>query len=219
MSLQSLTRKIRHTITEEVYNDIDMKNAHHSILVQYCKKKGWECPELEKSVKNSDQYLKDIMEADKLTKGEAKRIKLAVSYGSDTATSKAKWFKAFKDEIKSIHKKMMNDPDNKGLIEKIKNNKKHINIGTNGVNLGNVNKYNTNGKKNEVYNIDGKLCGHLMCEIENQILVACVGYLKNESISIKNLVLCFDGFMINKNIFNPSDENLDKMSAYAEKKT
>lgn len=219
LSLQSLTRKIRHTITENIYYDIDMKNAHHSILVQYCNKKGWKCPQLEKSVINNEQYLKDIMEADNITRGEAKRIKLAVSYGSETATSKAKWFKAFKDEMKEIHKRMMNDTDNKGLIEKIKNYKKHINIGTYGLNLGNLKKFLKSGKKTEVYNLDGKLCGHLMCEIENQLLVACVGYLKNENIPIKNLVLCFDGFMINKNIFTPSEENLDKMSRYAENKT
>lgn len=219
LSLQSLTRKIRHTITENIYYDIDMKNAHHSILVQYCNKKGWPCPELEKSVKNSDQYLKDIMEADKVSKSDAKKVKLAVSYGSDSAISNAKWFEAFKKEIKEIHSKMMKDEDNKGLIDKIKNYKKHINIGTEAINVGNVKKYDDSGKKCEVYNLAGKLCGHLMCEIENQILVSCVGYLKNENITIKNLVLCFDGFMINKNIFTPSDEILEKMSTYAVKKT
>jgi ribosomal protein L30/L7E len=159
------------------------------------------------------------MDADNVSKCDAKKIKLAVSYGSDSATSKAKWFKAFKEEIKGIHEKMIKDEDNKGLIEKIKNSKKHINIGTEGVNVGNVKKYDDSGRKCEVYNLAGKLCGHLMCEIENQILVACVGYLKNEKIPIKNLVLCFDGFMINKNIFTSSYEILEKMSTYAEKKT
>lgn len=210
LSLQSMTRKIRHTITNEIYYDIDMKNAHHSILVQYCKKKGWKCPELEKSVKNNDEYIKDIMKTDNLTKGQAKRIKLSVSYGSDTAISKTKWFEPFKSEIKQIHEKMMKDIDNKGLIEKIKNYNKHIDVGTKGINPMDNSK---------VYNLAGKLCGHLMCEIENQILMSCISHLKNESIPIKNLVLCFDGFMILKSIFTPSNENLEQMSLYVEKKT
>jgi hypothetical protein len=213
LSLQSLTRKIRHTITENIYNDIDMKNAHHSILVQYCKKKGWDCPELEKSVKNNELYLKDIMEADNVTRGDAKRVKLAVSYGSTSATSKAPWFRAFSEELKEIHKKMMEDQDNKGLIDKIKNYKKYVNIGTKGMKPWAVNTIN------KEFNTMGKLCGHLMCEIENKILVACIAHLKNERIPIKNVVLCFDGFMIPKKTFEPTEENLEKMSKYAEKKT
>ena len=80
LSLQSLTRKIRHTITHDIYNDIDMKNAHLSILSQYCQKKGWNCSEIKKSVENNELYLKSIMEADNVSRGEAKRILNITSY-------------------------------------------------------------------------------------------------------------------------------------------
>lgn len=200
LSLQSLTRKIRHTITHDIYNDIDMKNAHLSILSQYCQKKGWNCSEIKKSVENNELYLKSIMEADNVSRGEAKRIKLMVSYGSYNVTSKAKWFPQFKEEIKDVHQKMIKDPNNKDTLKLIVTSKGKKELASDSYNI---------------YNADGKLCGNLMCDIENRILMSCMNFLKNENISTKNVVLCFDGFMIKKEIFNPTPQILEKMSEYA----
>jgi hypothetical protein len=203
LSLQSMTRKIRHTITKGLYNDIDMKNAHLSILNQYCSKKGWTHTEIKKSVKNNEEYLKDIMDADGVNRGEAKKLKLSVSYGSDV-TSKAKWFTAFKNEVKQIHKNMIEDKENKQLIKKIALSKGDHVEGTH---------------KFEVYNMEGKLCGHIMCDIENKILMACMDYLKKKKIPTDNVVLIFDGFMIPKDVFDGGEKILSRMSKYVFKKT
>ena len=44
LSLQSLPREIRHTISKEYYYDIDIVNAHPEILYQYCIKHKLEVP-------------------------------------------------------------------------------------------------------------------------------------------------------------------------------
>lgn len=206
LSLQSLTRKIRHTITHDIYNDIDIKNAHLTILAQYCEKRGWNCGAIKKSVINNEKYLKEMMELDNLTRDEAKKRKLQVSYGSLKVSSKAPWFEKFKKNIIRIHEHMMKADENKELIETIKIEKKS-------------DKVDYYGRPYDVYNVNGKLCGQLMCMIENKLLEACIEYLKREHIPIKNIVLCFDGFMIKKEIFNPSTEILEKMSEYVYDKT
>ena len=205
ISLQSITRKIRHTIAGNIYNDIDMKNAHLSILTQYCKKKGYKYEEIEKSVINNEQYLTDLMKEKGISRDEAKRVKLSISYGSNQK-SNVKWFEAFKKEINEAHKKMIEDPEYEYLKEKIRTDKKNLKW--------------WHGKliPNE-YNTNGKLCGQIMCKIESLILRACIEYLKLKEICIKNIVLCFDGFMLPKNIFKAALEELEEMAKYAEKKT
>ena len=49
-SLQNMKRTIRHTICSEIYWDVDMVNAHPTILSQYCRKNGIKCPILDSYV-------------------------------------------------------------------------------------------------------------------------------------------------------------------------
>jgi hypothetical protein len=192
LSLQNITRRIRHTITNDIYNDYDIKNAHPTIFLQYCEKRKYKCDELKSFVSNRDNYLKDLMDLEKISKDEAKRKLLSLINGGKVE-SNVKWFKNLKNEINILHQILQNDKENEHVLTTIKETKK--------------------------YNIAGSLFNHIICEIENNILMACIDYLKSEKISIKNIVLCFDGFMIKKEIFNPSVEIFKKLSDFVEKKT
>jgi hypothetical protein len=200
LSFQCFQRAIRHTCLNKLYYDIDMKNAHLSILVQYCEKHNYQCKEVKKSVMKNEDYLKDIMKAHNCDRDHAKKMKLSVSYGSDKPIN-TKWYIPFKKEIDHIHKKMIKDKENKDILEILKD--KEI----------------EEEDFDEYYNIEGKLCGQLMCKIENEILMACIAYLKKHEINTKKLVLCFDGFAILKDLFEPSEKNLEEMAQYAFKKT
>ena len=51
-SLQNLPREFRGAIAQNNYYDLDMKNAHPTILLQYCKKNDIKCDDLEYYVNN-----------------------------------------------------------------------------------------------------------------------------------------------------------------------
>lgn len=192
--LQAFPRAIRHTITRDIYNDIDMRNAQPTILLQYCKKKNYSHKYLERSVEGNEKYLEMLMERYKIDRHMAKEMKIKMFYGGGDELI-VPWYKNLKKELVEIHKKMIEDEENAELLEKIQASKK------------------------DKYNLGGKLCSHILCDIENNILMACIDYLKMKKISIKNIVLVFDGFMIKKDIFDPTEKALNKMSKYVKEKT
>lgn len=190
--LQAFSRWIRHTISGDIYNDIDMKNAQPTILLQYCQKHDYPCKYLKKSVRHNEEYLQDIMDKYKVDRHEAKQMKHRIMYGSDEILN-VEWFEKFKKEMIEIHRLLIRD--NNDIVDIIKKTKV------------------------SQYNINGSVCSQILCEIEDKMLCACINFLKSEKISVKNVVLAFDGFMIRKEIFNPTDEILKKMSKYVFDKT
>ena len=61
LSLQNLSRKIRHTVCDEYLYDIDMKNAHPVLLSDYCAKNDIDAQWLDYYIQNRDKCLKEIM--------------------------------------------------------------------------------------------------------------------------------------------------------------
>lgn len=204
ISLQSMQRSIRHTLAHDIYNDIDMKNAHPTIMLQYCKKHKYPCDGIEYYVEHREDLLNKLMKEEGITREEAKRKFLSVSYGKLDATSKVKEFMNYVGDIKKLHGLMLKDQSNAEIIEFITKNKAT---------------FNPYSGRPEVYNTGGKLCGCVMNNIENNILQACMEFLGCKKINTKNIVMVFDGFMILKEIFNPSKEVLGEMSKYCLDKT
>src|SRR6185369_12610939 len=62
LSMQGLTRVIRHTIADGIYVDIDMKNAHPVILQHLYKaaNKDHTCPQLDDYIANRQQRMDEI---------------------------------------------------------------------------------------------------------------------------------------------------------------
>jgi P4 family phage/plasmid primase-like protien len=186
ISLQGLPKKIRHTISNQYYYDIDIKNCHPVILVWYCQNKGIKCDSIKHYINNRDDVLKNVSENFDVSIDIAKKNILSImngGNGSDLIEYKfePEWFYEYCDEIKNIHMLISNlNPDFKKEVIKSK------------------------GKN--YYNIDGCVVNKVLCYYENLILNSMITFCKNNKVSIG--ALCFDGLMISKNLFQKNVLNL-----------
>lgn len=196
MGLSSFMKCIRHTIAHDLYHDIDMKNCHPNILVQYCKSHQIPCEQLERSVLNNEQYLADLMNEHHITRDGAKSLKLAVINGGQRSSS-VSWFTPYVTELEQIRQHILQDPENH----------KWVQFAT------------QHPRKGKSQNIGGRVISHLLCDIENQLLMSSINYLKSIKVSVKNVPLCFDGFMINSSSFDPNPQNLQLLSEFVSKET
>lgn len=60
--LQGFPREIRNALAKGFYWDLDMVNAHPTILLQVCKNKGWMCTQLDNYVNNRSEVLNQIID-------------------------------------------------------------------------------------------------------------------------------------------------------------
>lgn len=170
LSLQNLKRCIRHTISKDYYNDIDIVNAHPIILLYLCKQNGFDCPNLEQYVNNREELLKQTG----LDRDTAKEQYLVLTNSDeDYFECKSLHQMNYKIEMRKIHNLfVLKDLDtfNKLRDERVKNGK-HGNHKASYVN-------------------------RLLCDMENNILMAMYKFYNKPS----DCVLCFDGIMIDKSI-------------------
>lgn len=167
LSLQSLPREIRHTIANEYYTDIDIKNCHPVILSFLCAERGIACKYLNKYNNNRDKFLSELCP----NKEQAKTIVLALVNGGKSDANALEdppdWLNNFRKELKTIHKQFAKDPAFK--LHK----KKRID-------------------NNNDYNHEASYMNILLCDFENKILQTIFKGLG----SPKDCVLIFDGLMI-----------------------
>lgn len=171
LSLQSLTREIRHTIAAEFYNDIDIKNAHPVILAHICKERDITCKYLNRYNMKRDEFLAEISD-DKET---AKVVILSMINGGskakDALNQQPKWLDAFAVEINKIHNNFSKDKAFKAHMVK----REALGID---------------------YNHKASYMNILLCDFENKILQTIYKALD----SPKDAVLCFDGLMLRKGV-------------------
>jgi hypothetical protein len=201
LSMQGMARSVRHTIGGPYYHDIDMVNAHPVILRQYCGKKGYPCPVLSQYIDDRDAMLSEMVTSNPgIDRDHAKKIVLSLMNGGrkdfDALQSKPSWLTAFQVEITSIQSSMLSDAENasvvRGVVEK---------------------------KGSGYRNVGGSVCNRVLCALEDQLLMACVAFVKARGISIDNVVLVFDGFMLPKGLCDLTDGLLADMSAFVHEKT
>lgn len=200
LGMQSMSKYIRHTIAHKFYHDIDVVNCHPTILEQYCKKRGWACDALSYYNRNRDACLQELMSFG-LEKDDAKRLVLCPINGGYSQYMKFReentppqWLRSFVILMPKIHELMMKDPANAKLIRDL--------------------------KKSEKENLEGSLCNHIMCEVEDDILMACIDFNKSIDLSTDAVVLAFDGYQLLKEVKEEiDDEFLVNMSKYVMTKT
>jgi len=191
LGLFCIRRQIRQTLSKNNYIDIDIENCHPNILLQICKYYKIKCDNLNDYVVNRSRHLNNIMETYKVSKDDAKKLIIRILYfGSFDNWAKdlkidakpIKFLVDFKKEINEIGKIIYdNNDDIRKAVEKRKEEQ---------------------NKKN--YNKIGSVVSYYLQEIECRILetiyLFCVenGYIRNN-----NCVLCADGLMIEKDLFNP----------------
>lgn len=91
LSLQNLNRKARHVLAKDIYHDIDIVNAHPTILYQICQNNGWETPELR-------YYIEHTKEVRAMTD---KRHLISIMYGSVNGLNRP-YLVRFAAEMKKI---------------------------------------------------------------------------------------------------------------------
>jgi hypothetical protein len=171
-SLQRIYNGFRGVLCQGITNDIDMCNAHPSILVKLCDKHDIECGELKKYVKNRDEYLNELMEIQNISKPEAK-----------------------KQYIRALNKEFLTLKINNKKIT----SKKFIKFNTESVAIVNslyeiykdeFGKY----VNSATFNKKGKLVNLVLTKIENEHLQRAMKYVKTKDIEISTPM--FDGFMV-----------------------
>jgi len=181
---------IRHTLAKAVgLVDVDMKNAHPEIVVQYCKKNGYEISALEDYVKNRCDYLKRIMEISNLTRNQAKTLPIRLMYlgtlqswAMDEGVNLVdipEWLHKWSDEVTEQLTKIAN------IV--IDNNPKLV-------------KEVEKGTHDASWNKASAVLSTFLQEYENRALETIYTYCVNNGY-IKNgfAVLCYDGIMIMDN--------------------
>ena len=176
LSLQNIPREIRQTICNEFYDDIDMSNAHPVILLHLAKEHGFTCDKLEEYVLGREKILKQIIINRKVASREqSKKIYLSLTNGGkkdyNLIKTPSEHAKAYKIEMKRLHENFA-DKDPKAY-EKVKASR--IAAGKN-------------------YNHKASYMNHLLCDMENKILMAMVEFFEIG----ERGVLCFDGLMVEK---------------------
>lgn len=81
LGLQGIKREVRNFFCEGILNELDMKNAHPFILCYYCENNNIPCVYLKKYAISRELYLAELMEAEKITRNEAKTFYLGLLYG------------------------------------------------------------------------------------------------------------------------------------------
>lgn len=173
-SLQNLTREIRQCIAYEYYDDIDMVNAHPTILLWLCNKHKIDCDNLNDYIVNREKHIADLVADNSIDRGKAKNTFIALINGGtkDYSDLKAptKFIKRFKIEVTQIVQELcVLYPKEFELRSKEKPHNPH-----------------------------GSTVNIIMCEWENQILQQILAFYTINNIITNNCVLCFDGVMIPK---------------------
>ena len=188
--MQSMSKWIRHTLCHTIYHDVDVENAHPTILLQMMDEMGHggSFTGLQRVVQNRNSIKQ---ETDK--KGwqweEMKKIILVLMFGGalpSKASSDFPWLLNLQMEFKNAADIISNCPKHSSLLRELK-------------------AWTPKGKRARVdtanpdSNLKFRLVSCVLQDIENKILQSCIMFLANEKgMSVEELVLCFDGFMLPK---------------------
>ena len=181
--LHNIRREIRHTISKDYYEDIDIINCHPEIYEQILKHNNIKCNLLTDYNENRDYYTKMVMDKYNVDLDTSKVLFIRLLYGG----SYDKWLieNKFKDKLEYLtqfNKEMWKNNKiivsyNKELFEWIKT-------------------------KKQIFN-DSTVVSYYLQEKEAQILEVIYLYSKQKKYIIdNNCVLCCDGIMIPKENYN-----------------
>jgi hypothetical protein len=198
MGLQGISKVVRHTISEEYYQDIDVKNAHPVLLLQYCQVNGISHRHLETYVANRESYLKKLNHDCGLDRETSKTLMLEILNGKDLSADPTQRDPTQRDPTQ--RDPTQRDPTQRVpdyladfYNELITTRKRIMDMNPNLVKLG---KKNLKKKGRSESNLDGTVTNLLMCNMENAVLLSMCDFFKEKNFNVG--VLCFDGLMIEK---------------------
>lgn len=210
-SLQLVWAEVRNALVYDKWEDIDMKNAHPTILNQLCQKLGINCPKLNEYVNNRDKYLKDIMDNYGCNRRHAKNLFIMAVYGSSfntwntTELPKTQFLEEFYKERDNILNLFwnMNTFVRKNIIEK-----KNFKINLDG--------YDEEIKKTISTNPKASLLSLTLQIEEDYILNEAINFFSKLNYKIK--MPSFDGLAIKKDD-RLNNDVLDELKRWIKKMT
>ena len=158
-SLQGLPREIRNALSYGKYYDVDMKNAHPTLLSQYCAKNGIKCDILDEYINNRDIILSNICSGNDISYEEAKNAFLVILNGGNSSIQ-GSFMDKYRNEIKLIHKQvcLLNPEEFK------------------------------NAKRRKDFNPEGSMMNIILCKLEHKVLMNCVTYMRSKGYQVDVLV-------------------------------
>ncbi len=177
LSLQSMPREIRNAIAFQAYDDVDMVNAHPNLLLQFCEQHALPCEALRHYCADRGAVLAEL-EPGAPRPGNGKRAVLAVLNGGDVAHDRrgiqfTPWMRAFAQEMMRVREAALHTPHGAKYLELAKSK-----------------------RKNNANNLLGSAINLLLCDLENDVLMATYDFFLNEGRPVD--VLVFDGCMVRK---------------------
>jgi hypothetical protein len=199
MSMQGMPREIRNAIGFRIHHDLDFKNCHPTLLLQYARRNvtGFPCPRLEEYVADRAPLVAALQEGASAP-GAAKAAVLAVINGGAVDSPKrgidmknrgALWLRELGGEMSALREAIVALPGSPylGLARKSLAKKKTAE-GAPGNNLL------------------GSAVNHLLCDLENEALMALREFIEAESGLDRRVgVLVFDGCMVER---RPTDRDV-----------
>eukprot|EP00798_Chlamydomonas_sp_ICE-L_P027793 gene27793-biopygen5202 len=168
LSMHCVMREVRNAVAHPFYVDLDFVNCHPTLFSQRCRKRGVACPLLDQYCGNRTEVLGDI-DADAAL---GKTAFISVMNGSKTAVYKHQdsvWLRDFQNEMNQARDEIMAPGGADEFYIDIA--RKDRNTYASAVNL-------------------------MLCDLENECLMAMLEYLDKKSFKVG--VLVFDGAMVEK---------------------
>ena len=169
-SIQGINGFVRNfLLNDNEFRDVDIINAHPTFLLNICKEHDIACPYLSDYVNNRSKILEDIMEAENITKGEAKeKVLIMMNSHNKKIPTKYKWLKGFKNEMYDIRETLIKIEDLQHILKYI--------------------------DEEDANNLEGKFLNHILCIEENKIIQILIK--ECEKLKLKIFALMFDGLIL-----------------------
>ena len=189
LSMQNMVREIRHTISAEFYDDLDIVNAHPIILQFLCRLHNIDCERLDEYIENREKHLKDL----KIPRDDAKQVFLSIINGGEADYKKlvkpTPFIKKFKREMIDILEDLADlHPTEKEIRT-----------------------------KSNPDNVNGSTVNAIMCDWENRIIQFVLKFYQDKGIMELVGVLSFDGLMMPKH--KDTEGLIPECEAYVFEKT
>ena len=110
-TIQNINKDVRGFLCQNQTTDIDMVNAHPTILYDLCNKHNILCVNLKYYVEDRYACLSNIATDDYLTMEEAKQKVLISTNSNNKIKTKSEWLMNYDKEIKSIQKQFLTMPE------------------------------------------------------------------------------------------------------------
>jgi P4 family phage/plasmid primase-like protien len=189
MSIQGISRCIRHSLCRDLHYDIDIENCHPVLLTNWCKKQGVVCSRLDEFNSDRKNKFMEVRALMKWTKDETKTYLLRLINGGGITglvnetiilqLSELEWFLPLIDELQTIR-------DHVGRI------------------YPNLMEMTIKAKGKDYYNKGGTCLSYLLTNLENQVLNIMTKACILRKVKIAGII--YDGFQAYKSDIPDIDE-------------